>query len=102
MCPGICIKVEMRYGEQYISPTDSLQGMGHATAVLVNDSLLKMTFDRSCENGNGTTRILENFFMGSEISDSLDCDSAIIKAGTYTIDYSGSAFGKTHFNVILK
>jgi len=56
----------------------------------------------SMDNGDGTTTILTDWYMGDDVSADLGYKSVTVKAGTYPIDFSNPTtypFGRATFSV---
>jgi hypothetical protein len=67
-----------------------------------NDSLLIMEPDRSCDNGDGKLRVIENFSFGEEFAELFGYHDITVIADTFTIDYSQLEFGEVKFNVVAE
>lgn len=100
-CLGFCVYTESTpVTEAYeISEEDSIAGWG-TMWVTVSNGDLRCQFEASCDNGDDTVRIIENYYIGDAASESLGYDSVFVKEGAYFIDYSEyEDFGESYWDL---
>lgn len=90
-CSGICVKRVPRgtTSDTPLTQSEINEGDNYVDAVLDNTSICFIPYG-NIDNGSGTTRLNEDFFLGDEVSGLFDLNNIKIPAGEYTIDYSGA------------
>jgi hypothetical protein len=102
VCVGLC--VIFKWGifdpQRGISPQERESGLATAR-VKIEGGVLIMEPDTSCDNGDGTVTVTEDFYIGKEYSQVLGMNRVVIKKGKYLIDYlPGLRFGRIRFNIL--
>lgn len=100
-CIGLCIYHvgTLVTNEEDITPEMREEGYGIGYFYMESDSILVMEPDRSCDNGDGKLRVIENFSFGSDFAEMFGFDEIIVVADTLPIDYSHLEFGEVRFKV---
>jgi hypothetical protein len=100
-CPGICIQFATMYTAEPLKDNERASGLGLAD-IMVSGSGTKLhvRFNAVADNGDGYTRIMKYYDLGSDIARKWGFRRIMILPGAYRIFYSEkSPMGDVLFNV---